>query len=315
MSRGVLHIERSIIYITLGASLLTAIFSLYRIWKTRNWFHAGLLIVALGVMGFSSIFFWYTHRSIPPDTHRLLYEGIEYIRDVRSEPRPIIIHVIKIDLDTPGLSFLVTPSESAVVEAQTTSQFLEAYDLQLAVNGDFYDTRINEQLDEPVTPRGLAASHGEIYTQGYIPDWGYNTLYLSAENEASFIPPDTIYNAISGWQMIIQNGVYIPTRNAPYDYIHEPQPRTLFALDETGETLIIIVVDGRQPHYSEGVTLDELGDIALGYLAYNALNMDGGGSSTLVMEGEVLNSPIHSRIPGNERPIANHLGIHAADLK
>jgi hypothetical protein len=45
------------------------------------------------------------------------------------------------------------------------------------------------------------------------------------------------------------------------------------------------------------------------------MNMDGGGSSTLVIENErgkseVLNSPIDSHIPGRERPVANHLGVY-----
>jgi hypothetical protein len=44
------------------------------------------------------------------------------------------------------------------------------------------------------------------------------------------------------------------------------------------------------------------------------MSLDGGGSSTLVIEGEdglpeILNSPIDSYIPGRERPVANHLGI------
>lgn len=47
------------------------------------------------------------------------------------------------------------------------------------------------------------------------------------------------------------------------------------------------------------------------------MNLDGGGSTTLVMEGDngqpvLLNSPIDSRIPGRERAVANHLGIFAS---
>ena len=46
----------------------------------------------------------------------------------------------------------------------------------------------------------------------------------------------------------------------------------------------------------------------------DAIELDGGGSATLVTEGEdgqpeVLSSPIHQRIPGRERPVANHLGV------
>lgn len=66
--------------------------------------------------------------------------------------------------------------------------------------------------------------------------------------------------------------------------------------------------------------MDELADLLLEYGAYSAINMDGGGSVTLVVEGpdgkpEVLNSPIHARIPGLERPVANHLGIYALPIE
>jgi len=49
--------------------------------------------------------------------------------------------------------------------------------------------------------------------------------------------------------------------------------------------------------------------------AFYAMSLDGGGSSTMVIEGEdgapvILNSPIDSYIPLRERPVANHLGIY-----
>ena len=83
---------------------------------------------------------------------------------------------------------------------------------------------------------------------------------------------------------------------------------------------MLFLIDGRQPSYSEGATLAELAQIILEYGGYNAVNLDGGGSSTLVIqnengEPEVLNSPIHTRIPGRERPIANHLGIFASPIE
>ena len=76
------------------------------------------------------------------------------------------------------------------------------------------------------------------------------------------------------------------------------------------------MIDGRQPGYSEGVSLGELADLMIEYGADHAINLDGGGSSTLVVEGtdgtaRILNSPIHGRIPGRERPVANQLGIYA----
>ena len=80
--------------------------------------------------------------------------------------------------------------------------------------------------------------------------------------------------------------------------------------------LLILVVDGRQPGYSEGATLDELAAMILEFGGYTGMNMDGGGSSTLVRESatgsaQVLNSPVDQGIPGRERVVGNHLGIYA----
>lgn len=73
------------------------------------------------------------------------------------------------------------------------------------------------------------------------------------------------------------------------------------AIDKAGETLWLILVDGKQPNYSEGVTLAELREIAKNLGAQTAINLDGGGSTTLVMESDraskVLNAPIHTKIP------------------
>ncbi len=100
------------------------------------------------------------------------------------------------------------------------------------------------------------------------------------------------------------------------DYLTGKHPRTAIALDKTSNTLILFIIDGRQPNYSEGVTIPELAAIILDRGGYNALNLDGGGSVTLAVEGsnglpQVLNSPIHNHIPGRERPVGNHLGIFA----
>ena len=75
----------------------------------------------------------------------------------------------------------------------------------------------------------------------------------------------------------------------------------------------MLVVDGKQPFYSEGVTLAELADFLISLGCDRALNLDGGGSSTLVVNKDnrvtVLNAPIHTKIPMRERPVANHLGF------
>lgn len=93
-----------------------------------------------------------------------------------------------------------------------------------------------------------------------------------------------------------------------------PNPRTAIGLNRNGRWLTLMVVDGRQPGYSEGVTFPELAELLISYGVHTGANMDGGGSSAMVIRGadskaRVLNSPIEMNTPGKERPVGNHLGV------
>ncbi|MGZ9223888.1 MAG: hypothetical protein ACXW4Q_17415, partial [Anaerolineales bacterium] len=81
-------------------------------------------------------------RPAPVPMKQKLYEGVTYRRVVQVFPRPMIAHVLEIDTKVNGIEFLVTPPDSegeTPLKARTTSQFLEEYGVQVAVNGDkFY---------------------------------------------------------------------------------------------------------------------------------------------------------------------------------
>jgi hypothetical protein len=261
-------------------------------------------------------------RPAPEAVEEELFPGITYLRDVRADPRPMVIHIVRVELDAPGIGFLTTPGdlgEDRPFQAQRASDFLDQHGLQVAINGSFYKPAHDvSPLDyfphtgDRVELDGDASSQGEL-----IPtrsNFDYRTLYLSPTNEVTFENPGQVYNAISGSLIFVERGG--PGILGDHPYVTHPQPRTAVALNEQGDTLLLVVVDGRQPNYSEGVTIAELAEIVINYGGYTALNLDGGGSSTLVVEGAdgepvILNSPIHNRIPGRERPVANHLGIYA----
>ncbi len=143
------------------------------------------------------------------------------------------------------------------------------------------------------------------------------TLYISRTNRARFNEPiGGVYNAISGLLMLVAGGNLLP-EVLQAQGADTPQPRTAVGLDKNARWLTIVVVDGRQAGYSQGATLVELAELLIEKGAFYAMNMDGGGSSTMVTAGKngkarLLNSPIDQRIPGRERPVGNHLGIYAA---
>lgn len=285
-----------------------------------------LLLILLPVLVTSVAFaVWYITRSQPaPIEHELLFPGIWYTREIRSMPLPQVIHIVDIDLKTPGLHFRVTPKDDRtdyVYSARTASDFLVEEGLALAINGDYFDPSHDTYIldyyphdGDGVNIHGYTVSEGQEVSTGYAPAYNsYQSLYLSADNQASFEPLSNPYNVISGNIDIVIEGRIVPRLYTLPVYL-ERQPRTAVALTQDGTHLLIVVVDGRQPNYSEGASFLELASIVIAHGGYTALNLDGGGSSTLVQRGangqpDVLNSPIHNRIPGRQRPVANHLGI------
>jgi hypothetical protein len=233
----------------------------------------------------------------------------------------MIAHVLTIDTKQKGIEFLITPPDSeseTPLNARTTSQFLEEFGLQIAINGggfspwwsrspaDYYP-----HAGDPIAPFGLTASGGTVYwtdanTVGIPP-----ALFISRRNVLSFNnKPNRLHNAISGDRMLVLKGELAPELGRG-----ELEPRTAVGTNRNGRYLYLVVVDGRQPFYSEGATLTELAQILIDQGAYVAMNLDGGGSSTMVIEGDdgkpkILNSPIDHYIPGTERPVGTHLGIY-----
>jgi exopolysaccharide biosynthesis protein len=80
-----------------------------------------------------------------------------------------------------------------------------------------------------------------------------------------------------------------------------------------GRRLLLVVVDGRQTGYSDGMTLRELASVMRGLGARDAINLDGGGSTALVYSApgaagalRIANRPSD---PAGERPVGNALAI------
>jgi len=247
------------------------------------------------------------------ETTKPLFEGITYSRTVTENPARLV-HVVEIDLTTPGLEFLVTPpNENGQFHGRSTTDFLREFGLQLAINGSFYGETRDDDILEPV---GLVIANGRL---AQPPRTNWPVLCLNGSN-AQFAdgncPQDT-EQALAGNVMLLQNGrPFDPRSRFPgRSNSFRPQPRTAVALDETSQTMWWVIVDGRQPNYSEGMTLAELSDFLVRLGAYDALNLDGGGSSTLVNDRwwgtQTLNSPVHLGIPTRQRPIPTHLGLYA----
>jgi hypothetical protein len=290
--------------------------------KTRKLTGAFIGILILMSLCIAGYLLYDRGRPAPIPMKQKLHEGVTYRRVVRVLPHPMIAHVLEIDTRANGIKFLVTPPDSegeTPMAARTTSQFLDEFDLQVAVNGDKFlpwwsrgPADYYPHAGDPVAPVGFSASSGDVYWIGDDEDVGIEpTLYINRRNVLSFNnQPSRVYNAISGDRMLVLKGEVVPDLNDK-----GLEPRTALGANRNGRFLYIVVVDGRQPFYSQGATFVDLAKLMIEQGAYMAMSLDGGGSSTMVIEGKdgkptILNSPIDLYIPGRERPVGNHLGIY-----
>jgi len=296
--------------------------------KTLIKFFKYLLITAVCVVLAAGSFYYYRLSSRPPETNHKakLFQGISYQRIIKNKPRKMMIHVVEIDAFEKSIHFLVSspnnPSKLDIA-ALKTSSFLEDNKLQLAINGSFFTPFYSHgpfdyypHEGDPVDVLGLAIASSQTYSNDYL-DWA---VFCASDKTVTIsqtgCPPNT-QQAIAGKQLLLKQGL-LNTTHLTAAYAISPQPRSALAINEEQTKVWFIVVDGRQKEYSEGISLNELAELLISLGAYNAINLDGGGSSTLVIENEgtamLLNSPLHTKIPMNERPVANHLGVYALPL-
>ena len=102
-----------------------------------------------------------------------------------------------------------------------------------------------------------------------------------------------IEDAVAGVSLLLRNGRVELTwqqEKAGRSFAESRHPRTAVAKLKDGK-LLLVTVDGRQPGVSVGVTLQELADYLLSIGAVDAMNLDGGGSTAMVLDGKLVNTP------------------------
>lgn len=190
---------------------------------------------------------------------------------------------------------------------ELTSQIAADNGAILAVNGDYYgfrDTGI--VIRNGVVYRDEPARAGLVfYTDGTV------EVYDETATSAEELLAAGAWNTLSFGPAIVEDGAVvdgIETQEVDTNFgnhsIQGDQPRTAVGVIDENH-LVFVVVDGRQEGYSAGVTLTELADIMTGLGATTAYNLDGGGSSTMYFNGEVVNQPSN----GGERGTSDILYV------
>ena len=246
-----------------------------------------------------------------------LFKGVTYYRKVRLSPRRLVSHAMVLDLKAAKFEFLVTPplrNTEPFLCTATTSNFLSKNQLHLAINADgfyFLDPSTYDPATycpdggQPVRLIGLAASRGKQYSTKAP---GRPILYISQKNVVSFDKlTGNIFNAITGDRILVSKGKRVSSLESS-----SKEPRTAVGSNQNGRYLVLVVVDGRE--FSEGATFPELADLLISYGVYTGISLDGGGSSAMIVKGadgnpRAVNKLVNDNIPGNEREVANHLGV------
>lgn len=114
-----------------------------------------------------------------------------------------------------------------------------------------------------------------------------------------------VTTALGGGPGLVENGqVRVTRENFRADVRVGRGPRTAIGIDKNGG-YIILVVDGRQGYYSTGLTLTELAYTMQKFGAVDAINLDGGGSTAMVVRNRLINRPSD----GFERSVSNALMV------
>lgn len=193
---------------------------------------------------------------------------------------------------------------------QMVSEIAEAHGAVFAVNGDYYgfrDTGI--EVRNGVAYRDGGAREGlALYRDGRV------ELYDETATTAQALVDAGVWTTLSFGPALVRDGAAVDgidevevDTNFGNHSIQGAQPRTAIGVVDA-ESIVLVVVDGRETGYSRGATLPELAEIMAGLGARTAYNLDGGGSSEMWFDGEVVNRPSN----GGERATSDVLYIGGA---
>ncbi|WKY43242.1 phosphodiester glycosidase family protein [Eubacteriaceae bacterium ES2] len=171
----------------------------------------------------------------------------------------------------------------------TTSEIAEIVNAIFAINGDYYGFRDDGYvLRNGVVYRDVARDSGDDQAL-VIDDDGNLSIISESEVSMDSLDTDNISQILSFGPGLIEDGEIIVDANSEVDKAMTSNPRTAIGQIEEGH-YIVVVSDGRTDE-SAGLTLLQLATVMQDQGCTVAYNLDGGGSSTMIFNGVVINQP------------------------
>ena len=239
--------------------------------------------------------------------------GVIYTEIVYTDKNSANVRAYAISIKPGAATILTTmPSDSADkkgtvanMKKQLSSAISNGKNVIAGVNADFFDMGGTNVM------RGLCIKDGVFISgTGDRPWFGItndgNAVMGTSAEYANY--KDKLFTAVGGSHIILKNG---GTDNLSIgtEFSDTRHPRTAAGVTSDG-TVVLIVVDGRQPEISNGASLADLAYIMSTLDCVNAINLDGGGSSTFILKnekGELVTE--NSPSAGSLRAVANGLMI------
>jgi hypothetical protein len=226
------------------------------------------------------------------------HPGIRLLERTVASPSNRVFALLA-DLRRPDIRITATRREH---RGRTVSSFAASYACAAAVNGDFFGS------DFATT--GLAMGGGAHWPGSSDgPTWSFvaagvdNRVEISLPEVVGSIEP-WMTEVVGGYPLLVDEGVARSFGSCDTSFCRR-NPRTAVGHSRDGDTLFLVVVDGRSTT-SVGMSLPETAALLVDLGAWRALNLDGGGSSALFLDSRgIVNRPSD----GAERRVANHLGI------
>lgn len=265
--------------------------------------------------------------------HVALCRGVTLRARALQQPRTIKAFVARIDLREPGVGFTATDRDphwgepmpdytkrTVLIDTrrETTSDFL----MRRRADGEPAVLAINSSpwgpWDGPAAYRstygsfrGWNVSRGvELSHSGDPRKGAFFLVYRDGRADiASSVPlsrTNDVAFALCGFGIVMKNGAA-----TPYTLREKgaPAPRTVFGLDADRRTLVLLVADGRQPGYSVGAYHSDLLEVLRAEGVTDAVGMDGGGSSALVVYDAKRGKPWTLNRPSDRRERRNALNF------
>jgi hypothetical protein len=238
--------------------------------------------------------------ALATDTWSDPHPGVRLL--VRSASGPRQIRAMVIDTCAPGVSFRATDTDE---RQRTVSSFGTLVGAEAGVNGDFFS-----YSDYDVS--GFAVGDGNAWSgvatnEGSIV-FGQDATWLARPRDIT-AHQSWMLQAVSGRPILVEDGVNLGDFTSRNDCA-DRHPRTAVGVSQDRRTLILAVVDGRSSA-SIGMKCTELADLMVDLGAWRAMNLDGGGSSTMWVRGVPGSDVVNDPSDGRERVVGNHLAIHA----